>query len=153
MRLAGRAEIALSALALLSACAAPQEVAPAVKPSHVVLQRRPAEGQSAALALSKFQKERDCNGPAYAAARRYAGDWLDTVVSVPTDARRIAGARENGQFRLRLAQAAARKGCVEAARETYAEVNEIFSGEPYSALRRRADVGLNALSSGPAAGP
>jgi len=143
MTIAGRALVSCAALALLFGCAAPDRPAP---PTIQHYARRPLSGPQRELVLiERYRGERGCKGAAYAAARRYAQDHLDAVVSEPTQPERVAGAVRNGRFRLAVAQAAARKRCREVARETYREVNDIFTGEPYAGLRQRAKTGLEAL--------
>ena len=138
-------------LALLSGCAAPQATPPSIARS--VPQPRLTAQQQQKLVIEHYRKETSCRGRAYAAASRYASKWLDSVVSVPTDPRRVAGAVQNGRFRIRIAEAAARKRCFDVARDTYLEVNNIFTGDPYSNLRQRVHAGLNALPSGAKPGP
>ncbi len=132
-------------LLLLSGCATPHNAAPSKQVIAAPAHPRSAGAEQRASMISGVRREKSCNGPAYASARRYAADWLDQVVSVPTDRTRIAQVMENGRFRIQLAQMAALHKCYEAARDTYAEVNEIFTGAPYSSLRRRADAALSKI--------
>ncbi len=148
-QLVGWAGLGCFALLLTSGCAAPTATV-ASKPHYDVVQRRQTPAQRAIAVIDGYKRESGCKGRAYDAAHRYAANWLDSVVSVPTDTRRVTDAMENGRFRLRLAQTAARKKCFDVARVTYLEVNEIFTGEPYSALRARANVGLTTLPEGQA---
>ena len=141
MRFGGVAVVILSIGALVSGCAAPAGTPSISRPVF----QRPTPLQEQKMIIDGYRKERGCRGRAYARARRYAGRWLDTVVSVPTEPRRVASAVENGRFRIRLAESAARKRCFDAARDTYVGVSEIFTGDPYSDLRQRAERGLNGL--------
>jgi hypothetical protein len=143
MSFAGRAQSILCALALLSGCASPRDTVPTTRPAP---QQRPTGAQAV---IDSYRREKGCHGPAYEAARRYAATWLDSVVSVPTEPKRVAGAIENGRFRIRLAQAAARKRCFDVARDTYVEVKDIFTGDPYATVRQSADRGLTALAPHP----
>lgn len=149
---AGRPLFALLVAAALAGCASPPSPTPAPLP-------RPAQargkltGAEAAILLRDLRRERGCDGPAAAAARRYAAEWLDSVVSNPTDARRIPDARANARFRLRVAAVAARKHCPEIARQAYTEVGEIFTGAPYVGVRKQADSGLRGLPETQVAAP
>jgi predicted Zn-dependent protease len=143
MRFAGLAVAAF----LLSGCATPRVSAP-LRPSHAGFQPRATPRPE--VVLREYRRERGCKGPAYAAVQRYAAQWLDTVVSVPTDASRVTEAIRNGRFRIQFAEAAARKRCLDVARDVYLEVNGIFTGDPYSSLRQRAGLGLSKLGPRPA---
>jgi hypothetical protein len=143
MRTAGCALVPCAAFAVLLGCAGPEGSAPPTL--HPTVHRPLSGSQREVVLIDRYRGERGCKGTAYAAVRRYADEHLDGVVSEPTQPERVAGAMRNGRFRLALAQTAARKRCREVARETYRQVNEIFTGEPYAALRQRAKTGLEAL--------
>lgn len=137
--------LCLAAIALVPGCARPGGSGPFITLNRVGPPHRPAEPDQQRGLIERYSRERGCRGRAYTAARQYAARWLDSVVSDPTDTRRLEEAKANGRFRIQLAQAAARKRCVEAARDAYLEVNDIFTGEAYSGLRQRADFGLHGL--------
>lgn len=148
-----RSFITLSALLVLCGCAARFGL-PAPAPASRL--ERPgglAQGKAAAserAILSRYARQSECEGAAYARARDYAASRLNVLASAPTETGHINDAVANGDFRLRLAQAAARKRCFGAARQNYGEVLQVFTGPPYAALRRRAMDGLSALDGGPA---
>jgi hypothetical protein len=137
--------IALSAMAFTCGCAVQP---PPAAPSRAERPRRPAAGAISAserAMLRRYARERGCAGAAYSQARDYAVAKLNALASAPTEAGHIGDAFENGQFRIRLAQAAAQKRCYEVASRTYGEVIDVFTGPPYSALRGRATTGLTSL--------
>jgi hypothetical protein len=141
--------MALLALTLIGGCATRYQPAPATLGRAGI--RNPADAEvraSERAMLYKYARERDCEGAAYSRAHEYAVAKLNVLASAPTETGHINDAAENGKFRLRLAAAAANKNCFDVARKNYDEIMEIFTGPPYSALRRRAMSGLAHLGQG-----
>lgn len=141
-------QIAIFALIVLCGCATRPPPAPparADKPKHLALSKdRVFEN----AVLNSYRRERGCEGPSYGRAQDYAASRLDTAVSVPTEPRSVSDAADSARFRVRLAEAAARKKCVEQARSNYEAVVQTFTGPPYAAVRKRAATGLSRLPGG-----
>ena len=132
---------------LIIGCTAPHLSPPTpvarVKVTHPIL----GDPQQRTRIINSLNREQGCKHGSFEAARTYAARWLDMIVSVPGDKKKLREATENGRFRLLIAEAAARRKCYDAAKESFIDVKEIFTGEPYSRLQKRADAGLSLLPS------
>src|SRR3954451_2279982 len=138
--------IAIFAATLLCGCAARGPAVPV--PSRAERPRSLALSKDRAFesaVLNTYRRERGCEGPAYARARDYAASRLDSAASVPTQPRSASDAAQSARFRVRLAETAARKQCVEQARSNYRDVVQIFTGPPYASVRKQATLGLSRL--------
>ena len=133
---------------LITGCTTPHSSQP-IPVARVKIVTHPILGdpQQRTRIIGNLNREEGCKHGSFEAARTYATRWLDMIVSVPGNKKKLREAAENGRFRLLIAEIAARHKCFDAAREGFTDVKEIFTGEPYSRLQKRADAGLSSLSS------
>lgn len=106
--------------------------------------------------LEAYKTEAGCDGPSYRQVS-FGADLLSIGFDGTNDLSLLEMSRSNRQSAAsglnRLGEAAAAKGCRDAARRAYLKVIETYTGSAFSSARQVAQIGIDDLRSAPPAPP
>ena len=104
--------------------------------------------------LVSYKTEAGCDGPSYRQVD-FGADLLSIGFDRTNDLSLLEMSRSNRQAAAsglnRLGEAAAAKGCREAARAAYLKVIETYTGSSYASARQVAQIGIDDLRAAPLA--